>query len=94
VMAGTEGDLSHKLRLLEELVTGLRGLAARVEEAGRDVARAAHRAIDAARFLNCSRSLVYEMMDSLELPYVRVRGTRRVMRSALEAYVEKNGVGK
>lgn len=48
--------------------------------------------VEVARALNCSRSLVYQMMDAKELPYVQIRTTRRVRRSALDAYIRDNSI--
>lgn len=42
---------------------------------------------EAARVLSYSRSIVYELMASGELPFVERRGGRRIRRSDLEAFV-------
>jgi excisionase family DNA binding protein len=43
---------------------------------------------DAARILSLSRSTIYEMMDSGELPSVRRGAARRIPMAALRAWVE------
>lgn len=44
---------------------------------------------EAARMLSLSRSTIYEMMDSGELPSVRRGAARRIPVSALRAWVER-----
>jgi excisionase family DNA binding protein len=38
---------------------------------------------DAMRFLGVSRATVYVLMDAGSLPYVKIRGCRRIPRNAL-----------
>lgn len=42
---------------------------------------------EAARLLSLSRSMIYEMMNSGELPSVRCRTARRIPLAALHAWV-------
>ncbi|MFN8480187.1 MAG: helix-turn-helix domain-containing protein [Kouleothrix sp.] len=44
---------------------------------------------EAARILSLSRSTIYEMMDSGELPSVRWGAARRIPMAALRAWVEQ-----
>lgn len=46
---------------------------------------------EAARLLSISRSTLYVLMERDEIPSVKVGGSRRIRRSALEAYVEGLG---
>lgn len=43
---------------------------------------------EAARLLSLSRSMIYEMMNSGELPSVRCGAARRIPLAALRAWVE------
>ena len=45
---------------------------------------------EAARILSLSRSTIYEMMDSGELPSVRWGTARRIPMAALRAWVERH----
>jgi len=47
------------------------------------------RPAEAAAFLGVSRSLIYELMATGDIPYVRVRSDRRVPRTALIEYASK-----
>jgi len=47
------------------------------------------RPAEAAAFLGVSRSLIYDLMASGDIPYVRVRSDRRVPRTALIEYASK-----
>lgn len=47
---------------------------------------------EAARILSLSRSTIYEMMDSGELPSVRWGAARRISVAALRAWVERQMV--
>jgi excisionase family DNA binding protein len=47
----------------------------------------------AAEFLGVARSTVYGLMQDQQLPYVKIRGARRIPRKALVAFLEKNMVG-
>jgi excisionase family DNA binding protein len=47
---------------------------------------------EAARILSLSRSTIYEMMDSGELPSVRWGAARRIPMAALRAWVERQVV--
>jgi excisionase family DNA binding protein len=47
----------------------------------------------AARLLASSRSTLYQLMTSGQLPFVKVGASRRISRRALLAYVERHTVG-
>jgi excisionase family DNA binding protein len=48
------------------------------------------RANEVARFLNVSRALAYRLMQTGEIPVVRVNRSVRVRRVDLESYIEHN----
>jgi excisionase family DNA binding protein len=45
---------------------------------------------EVAQFLGKSQSTIYEMITTGELPYVLVRGTRRIPRKVVEDYAIEN----
>ena len=45
---------------------------------------------DAAQMLNISRSLVYQLIRSGEIPVVRIKSTVRIKAKDLEVFIEKN----
>lgn len=47
-----------------------------------------------AKFLAISRSKVYQLMDSGELPYVKLGKSRRVRWSDVQKLIDKNVVGE
>jgi len=48
---------------------------------------------EVADVLRCARSTIYALMGSGELPFVRIRGIRRVEVAALEEFVERHRSG-
>lgn len=48
------------------------------------------RVSEVARHLSLSRSTIYQMMDRGELPYVKLRKSRRVPLEAVERLISKN----
>ncbi len=44
---------------------------------------------EASRFLGIGRSLVYDLMESQDLPYVKIGKARRIPRVALKLFAEK-----
>lgn len=48
------------------------------------------RAAEVAQFLNVSRALAYRLMNTGEIPIVRVNRSVRVRRIDLEAYIRDN----
>lgn len=48
------------------------------------------RVSEVARHLSLSRSTIYQMMDRGELPYVKLRKSRRVPFEAVEQLISKN----
>jgi excisionase family DNA binding protein len=61
-----------------------------VDAAERQLARVA----EVARFLNVSRSKVYQMMDAGELAYVKLGKSRRVRWSDVQRLVDQNVVAR
>jgi excisionase family DNA binding protein len=49
---------------------------------------------EAGRFLGLSRTTLYELMDTGELPYCKIGGARRVPRRALVELAERALVGR
>jgi len=49
--------------------------------------------MEVASFLAVSRSKVYMLMESGELPHVKLGGSRRVPLEAVEKLVERNTIG-
>jgi len=49
---------------------------------------------DVANFLAISRSKIYKLMDEGELPYVKLGKCRRVLRTDVEALLEKSRVNQ
>lgn len=47
----------------------------------------------AAKSLGIGRTLMYKLMYSQQLPYVRVGKTRRIESSAIRQFIERNSVG-
>ena len=45
---------------------------------------------EAAKFLSVSRTTIYELMDDGELPFSKIRGSRRIPIAALRALAAKN----
>jgi len=45
---------------------------------------------EAADILNISRATIYLIMAESKLPYVKVRGGRRIRKEDLEMYIQKN----
>ena len=45
---------------------------------------------EAARMLNISRSLVYQLIRSGDIPVVRIKSTVRIRASDLDDFIEKN----
>jgi len=45
---------------------------------------------EAAKMLNISRSLVYQLIRSGDIPVVRIKSTVRIKASDLDAFIEKN----
>ena len=45
---------------------------------------------DAAMFLSCSRSQVYRLLKSGDLPHVKVKETTRIYANDIIKYCEKN----
>ena len=45
---------------------------------------------DAAQMLNISRSLVYQLIRSGEIPVVRIKSTVRIKAKDLEVFIEKS----
>jgi excisionase family DNA binding protein len=58
------------------------------------VAPSLARVAEVAAFLKLSRSKLYQMMDSGELPYVKLGKSRRLRWSDVSALVEENTVGR
>ncbi len=46
---------------------------------------------EAALFLRIGRTKVYDLMDSQDLPYVKMGKTRRIPKVALKLFAEKGG---
>ena len=45
---------------------------------------------EAARMLNISRSLIYQLIRSGDIPVVRIKSTVRIKASDLDDFIEKN----
>ena len=48
---------------------------------------------EVADTLRCARSTVYELMGTGELPYLKIRGIRRVEMAALQEFIERHRIG-
>jgi len=48
---------------------------------------------EVADALRCARSTVYELMSSGELPYLKIRGLRRIEAGELEEFIERHRIG-
>ena len=64
------------------------------EDAARLIADEAQRELlkvdDAARRLSVSRTVLYELMDAGEIDWVKVGRSRRVIKSSIGTYIERN----
>jgi excisionase family DNA binding protein len=52
------------------------------------------RVVEAARYLSVSRSKLYAMMDSGDLPYVKLGKSRRVAMKELLGLVERHAISR
>lgn len=52
------------------------------------------RVTEVARWLNLSRSSVYQLMDRGELPYVKIGKCRRVRPEEVSRLIEKGTIGQ
>ena len=50
------------------------------------------KAVDVAKRLNISRSLAYQLMESGEIPTIRIRKLVRVYETDLEQYIKKSRI--
>jgi excisionase family DNA binding protein len=48
---------------------------------------------EVADTLRCAKSTIYELMSSGELPYLKIRGLRRIEAGELEGFIERHRIG-